>query len=375
MRRVVAVLLAGALLAACSGGDDDATSSKPVRIGRAGSVEVDSPTSVTVGAPLTAYAVSYRIEETDGDEVRTTSAELLVVRPYRSRLETLDEDGARVALRVVDFARTDQVKPGEDAKAFMPVPGPSPDDVRSDLLGPADGEVREVAGRACQVHHFGAPILAGRIIDGDTTDTCIDADGIVLEEVVTAEDEITSRWLATDVDTEPVVDDADFVIAGAEVVPAAEGGGSVQEVEPDSMPPGTFYVLDAPPAGFTHRGRYAVVPPQDARPDDEKTRARVIAGVADVYERGIDVVVVEQGGTLGQVAPFGAEPDKPTIDSFDNVPGVADAGPTIHGGEVRVLVPPGRYVKVSGTLPIDDLIAITKRLQGVPGTQLVYEND
>jgi hypothetical protein len=374
MRRLVALLVAGALLASCSGGDDDDDASPTkATIGRAGSVVVDTPASVEVGEPLDAYAVTYQVEETDGDAVRTTSARLLVDRPYRSRLETLDVDGQRVALRVVDFARSEQVEADEDAKAYAPVPGPSPDDVRGDLLAPADGEVREVAGRRCQVHRFGAPVLAGRVIAGDTTDTCIDAEGIVLEEVVTAESGITSRWLATDVDPSPTFDDADFRIDGATVVSADDGGGSVQEVRPDSSTPGTFYVLDAPPAGFEHRGRYAVVPPQAARPDDENTRAHVIAGVADVYERGIDVLVIEQGGTLGQVAPFGNEPNRTSIDAFDNVPGVADAGPMVFGGEVRVLVPPGRYVKVSGTLPVDELVAITRSLRATEGTTLVYE--
>jgi hypothetical protein len=374
MRRVVALVVTGALLAACGGGDDDDSTPRTTEtIGRSGSVEVDTPAAITVDGPPAAYAVTYQVEESDGDAVRTTSAHLLVDRPYRSRLETLDADGRRIALRTVDFGRADELKPGEQATSFMPVPGPSPDDVRGDLLPPADGEVRRVAGRDCQVHHLGAPVLAGQVIAGNTTDTCVDADGIVLEEVVTADDEITSRWLATDVDTSPAVDDADFRIDGATVVSADDGGGSVQEVRPDSSTPGTFYVLDAPPAGFVHRGRYAVVPPQAARPDDENTRAHVIAGVADIYERGIDVVVIEQGGTLGQVPPFGDERNRPSIDPFDNVPGIADAGPTVFGAEVRVLVPPGRYVKVSGTLPVDDLVAITRSLRATEGTTLVYE--
>jgi hypothetical protein len=374
MRRAVALVVVLVLVAACSGDDDDdARATPPETIGRSGSVEVDTPTSVDVVDVPQSYAVTYAIEEQDGDAVRSTSAELLVDRPYRSRLETLDAKGKRVALRVVDFGTTDQQQAGEGAKTFMPVPGPSPDDIRGDRLGAGDGEVRTVADRLCQVHHFGAPVLAGRVIKGDTTETCIDADGIVLEEVVTAEDGVTSRWLATDVDTAPAIDDAAFHIDGAEAVPAGEGGGSVQEVEPDSTTPGTFYVLDAPPAGFTHRGRYAVVPPQEARPDDENTRAHVVAGVADVYERGIDVVVVEQGGTLGQVTPFGAEPNRDTIDSLPNVPGVADLGPTIHGSELRVLIPPGRYVKVSGTVPADEVLAIAKMLRGIEGTQLVYK--
>lgn len=56
--------------------------------------------------------------------------------------------------------------------------------------------------------------------------------------------------------------------------------------EPTSRSVGQFFVLAAVPTGFAHRGRYAVVPPQEAHPDDENSRGRVIAGVVDVWVRG-----------------------------------------------------------------------------------------
>lgn len=371
MRRSLRVLLAlPVVISACSGNDDDAPA--PDRIGRDGSTVVDGADDVEIGAPLDAYAITYRVEELAGDEVQTTTATLIVQRPFRSRLEIRDGETV-VQRRVADFAYLAE-QPGDgDPTVFAAVPAPAPNDVRADLaVDDAGGEVRRVAGRECQVHALGAPLMDGDVVEGDTTESCIDADGLLLEEVVTDGDLITARWVATDVDTSPTIVDDDFFFGGVEPLPAAAGGGSVQEVMPTSQSLGTFFELDDPPAGFTHRGRYAVVPPQLANPDDPETRAQVIAAVVDVFERGRDVVVIDQGGTLGQVPPFGADPNGVLVDDIGEVGALGESIRTAAGGEIRVLRPPGRYVRVAGTLPVADLVAIARSLRAVEGTGLVY---
>ena len=59
--RLSALVALVALAAACSGGGG------PETIGRDGAEVVDGADAVTVGAPLDAYEISYRVEETDGD--------------------------------------------------------------------------------------------------------------------------------------------------------------------------------------------------------------------------------------------------------------------------------------------------------------------
>jgi hypothetical protein len=318
------------------------------------------------------YSVTYRVDVLgEDDRVERTTETRVVRRPFDSRVTTSDGEVTRAG-----FAYAGQQSGSGEPTVLTPIPAPSRDDVRGDLLvaaaGDPDGEVREVLGRRCRVLHFGAAVLDGEIVPGEITDTCVDADGIVLEEVVRDGDAISARWLATEVDVSAAVADADFRFDGAVAVPADQGGGSVRAVEPTSRSLGTFYELPSPPEGFTHLGRYAVVPPQAANPDDIESRAQVLAGVVDVFVRGVDVVVIEQGGTLGQVPPFGAHPHATVVDGVGALGDRGESFLTPTGAEVRVLVPPGRYVRVYGTVTVDDLVAILRALEPVEGGGLVY---
>lgn len=360
MRLVAALLVTGAALVAC-GGDD-----APATIDRTGSTVVDGAADVEVGELPRTYRVEYRVQQVDGDDVTTTTAVLTVDRPYRSRFE-VDE-----LVRVAELGSFGEVEPGDETEVTAPVPGPAPGDVRADVLPLRAGrEVREVLGRRCQVHRLGASLLEGEYLEGDLVDVCIDADGLVLEEVTTVDDEIVVRRVATDVELEPDLDGVDFAL-DIQPRPADEGGGSVQAVDPTSSSPGTFWILDAPPAGFTHAGRFATIPPQRARLDDEHTRAQFVAGVTDVYERGIDVVTVEQGGTLGQVPPFGDHPNGELIDDMGELGPRGELVQHANGAELRILLFPGRYVKVSGTVPGEELVAVARALRPIDGTELVY---
>ncbi|HEX4903853.1 MAG TPA: hypothetical protein VFU93_00280 [Acidimicrobiales bacterium] len=361
MLRRTALVAALAVVAACSGGDDEI---EPAPV-------VEDAATVELGDPVDGYRITYRVEERDGDDVTTQEATRLVERPFRSRFE------AGELVRVADFGYFGEREPGDETEVRTAVPAPSPGDVRADLLDlDGGGAVRRIAGRECQVHTFGAQLLLGTVADGGDTETCIDADGLVLEEVVRDADGIVSRWVATAVDIEPETTDADFALEGVAARPAAEGGGSLREVEPTSRSEGQFYELAEVPAGFVHRGRYAVVPPQEANPEDENTRAHVIAGVVDVWVRGIDVLVLDQGGTLGRVPPFGGHPNGTPEDELSaQYRGVAESIRSAHANEVRVLLPPGRYVKVIGTLPVDELIDLLADLTSSEGEGLVYLDD
>ena len=362
MPRSTALLLALALLAACSGGGDDEAIDRD---------EAPPVEAVELGDPLVAYEITYDVEERDGDDVVRREATRLVERPFRSRFESGE------LLRVADFGYFGEREPGDETEVLTAVPVPAPGDVRADLLDLDDGgEVRRIAGRPCQVHTFGAQLLLGIVAEGEDTEACIDADGLVLEEVVRDEDGIVSRWVASRVDADPATTDDDFVLDGVVARGAAEGGGSLREVEPTSRSVGQFFEPAEVPTGFVHRGRYAVVPPQEANPDDENTRAHVIAGVVDVWVRGIDVLVLEQGGTLGRVPPFGGHPNGTPEDALSaQYRGVAETIPGAHANEVRVLLPPGRYVKVVGTLPLADLVELVAALTSSEGDGLVYVDD
>lgn len=370
--RCLAGLLALCVLAACSGNGRDVATT-PSTIGRSGAKVQPSIDAVAIGAPLHAYAITYRVEELEGDAVRTSTHTLTVERPFRSRFDT------DASSRRADFGSLASANDGSAPEVLTAAPAPAPGDVRTDLLFASDPgrEVRSVAGRTCQVHRLGAPVLTGIVVplaesEGVTADICVDRDGLILEEVTFGDAHVAiSRWIATKVDVSSATNVDEFHFVDADPKPAADGGGSLRPVEETSTPPGEFWQLDAPPAGFTRKGRYAIVPPQAASPDDPETRSQVIAGVSDVFVRGDDVLVVEQGGTLGQVPPFGATPHSQLVD-LGLLAKTAEWFLTPTGAEVHVLLPPGRYVKVFGTLPAADVIAIARSLHPIEGVNLVY---
>lgn len=379
MRRAIsgALVVALALAACSSGGDDDkggaAKHATPTTIGRAGSVRDSTVPSIAIGEPLDSYAVTYRVETARDGAVRTSTATLAVDRPFRSRLEL--RSGSTVeSLSVADFSLRGTRTATGGATVLTAVPAAAPDDVRTDLVaGEGTGEVRTVLRRRCEVHRFGAPLLGGgdRVVHGAAVDACIDAEGLVLEQVARRGRSITSRWVATEVDTSAHLGAADVSLPDVAVKAADDGGGSVQPIDPASAPQGTFWQLDAPPAGFVRRGRYAVVPPQSARLDDENTRAKVVAGIVDVFVRGRDVLIVDQGGTLGQVPPFGTDPNSTLVDAGELARN-AEWFLTPTGAELRALLPPGHYVKVLGTLTPDEIIAVARQLHPIEGQGITY---
>jgi hypothetical protein len=375
MRRLVPLVAAVALAAACSGGSkgDDAAPHTTVTIGRAGSTSVDTTAHVAIGAPPDTYEVRYRIEEVHDDRAESSTARLLVDEPFRSRLE-IRRGSTLVSLRVADLHYLGTRTP-TGAVVLTSTPAPAVDAVRPDLtLHDQSGDVRRIVGRTCEMHQLGSALLDGdgTFTAGDTFDVCVDANGLVLEQLERVDDVLTRRWIATSVDTAATVTDDDVRLPGVAARPAKAGGGSVQDIEPTTAPPGSFWQLDAPPSGFTRVGRYAVVPPQGADPNDEKTRAQVMAGVVDVFVRGSDAVIVDQGGTLGHVPP----PLPPVAGSAGVELGAlakaAASYATPWGAEVRALIPPGRYVLVSGTLPAGDLVTIARQLHEIQGQGITY---
>jgi hypothetical protein len=230
-------------------------------------------------------------------------------------------------------------------------------------------EVREVAGRRCQVYrshdYLGSTVL-NPPTDSGYADSCVDAAGLLLEEVLFADGAAIARRVAVEVDEQPNVTDDLFPVA-KRTLEASAGGGVVRLMAEGSMPPGDFQVLDTPPEGFVHRGRYSVVPPQaenfDAGNPQREDFQR--AEIADVYERGLDVIVLTQGGTLRGAPPFELEPGRQRIDLGRF--GTGEVWVSALGNQVRALLGGGHYLIVSGTVDPEELAAVARALRTVPG--------
>lgn len=367
-----------------AGGDDDG--SALAELDRAGSVEVaDAPDVEVTGAPAS-YRIVYRVEDV-GEEIAYRTDVVSVRRPWESRLESRsgrppgDEE---LSSQVATFGQRINRTPGQDPAVIELGPVLPASDLRLEhVLGPAVAagrlerrEVREVLGRRCQVYRA-ADYLSASAIAPPTpelfADSCVDAAGLLLEEVLFSEGDAIARRVAVEVDESPSLDD-DLFPSGEPSVEASKGGGSMQRLVDGTSTPGTFYVADALPEGFVAVGRWSVVPPQAENFGEDITREGFRrAQVSDVYERGADVLILEQGATLQGAPPFEIDPTNPTIDlgAF----GAGEVRFSALGNQVRALLPGGKFVQATGPLPPDELAAVLRSLRATEGTELQLADD
>jgi len=329
-------------------------------------------TSVVIGHVPSSYVITYRV-----DSGGSTSEETISVRrPFDGRVE------AGESISVSSFARLLLRGRGTEGGVLAQPPSPAFGDIRFDIAL-ADGLERglierlgtaRVAGRRCQRYRTavapGSAHLQPLVKDGDSVVSCVDADGLVLDERTTAGGKEIRHQTASSVRVGVKIDDHRFSTAGAPT-PVVQGGGTVVRLTDDSRTPGTFWELRSSPSGFVHRGRYAVVPPQPGgfQPGHESER---IAGVVDVYTRGADVLLVDRGGSVGGGAPYAAEPAATDVDL-----GALGRGELLLGllaNEVRVRQPGGHYVRVSGTVKPKVLVDVARALHSVPGATLTVDD-
>ncbi|MBI2169711.1 MAG: hypothetical protein HYU28_09480 [Actinobacteria bacterium] len=351
------------------------------------------------GAPLdpgatgpTAYRIVYRIENRAGGELVLRTEEAIVRRPFDGRVEERPDappgDHTAATTTVSVFGAL-----GVESASASPV-------VLNIPANPAVADVRPLAAlerartrglvelrerrrltrldRECQVYRLGGPIGGGALTPagtpaGEYVDVCVDRWGFVLEEVEVVDgDRILRRRLAVELDVDPAVPTNAFALPDADPPPVDQGGGSVREVEPTTRPPGDefFELTGGAPAGFRHRGRYAVVPPQAREFADPLLRSQRVAGVIDVWESGPDFVAVDQGGTLGGVEPFEPEPDAEIVDAGPLGPAEVVLG--LRASEIRAQRDGGRYVRIYGTVPPERLLEVARDLEPRTGGELVY---
>lgn len=329
---------------------------------RSGSRRVVSGTSLSLSEGPSEYTITYRNRSPGA---RDTVETLEVSRPYRSRTSSPTQ------VRQTDFARI-SLNPGS-SQATVLNPPPGPIDPRPWLVvdrAVAEGllerrEQRSVAGERCQVYRGFDGVAASTIsaaLPGSHVDVCVSKDGLVLEEWQIRGGRANRQRIATRIERQdpllPPIDDAP-------PLPAAQGGGSVLAVDPLSEPPGRFFVLEAPPPGFELRGRYSVVPPQAGLADPAERR-RAVASTADVFERGIDVVVVDRGGTLNLERAIQSRPEGRSVD-LGPVLGPGELLLSWSGPEVRWGDADGKFIRVFGTIGVDEVLALARSLRETDG--------
>ncbi|HEX7166779.1 MAG TPA: hypothetical protein VF230_07350 [Acidimicrobiales bacterium] len=386
---VVAAALAVSTLTACwnRDDDDDAGAGAPLRFeGRV----IEGAPDLAFDALPASYEVTYAIDDVSGG-TRERRFELVVVdRPWASRLEGIRRPGRpAVTAEVGTFGRRSIGV--DDALVLAMPPSLAPADVRIDaavddasarglLLRREVRETRLAAGR-CQVFRSADGLAASPLAPMDAgaksyVESCIDERGIVVEELEVVDGKVVKHKLLERAIADDV-DDADRARLRVDGTPieVRSGGGSILPLTPESRLPNGMWELPAgEPSGWTRKGRFSVIPPQPENFTDPTREGARVSGVADVWERGIDVLLVEQGATLRAVDPF--PPIGEGAETIDLGPlGTAEVIVSLRMSELRVRRRGGAYVRVIGTLAVTELEAVARALAEQPGGELVFVDD
>jgi hypothetical protein len=360
----VVVPVAGAVTAAVGGGGDDGG-------------EPFFPTRTPAS-----YAITYTVTDMTQSRPTRTTERVQVRRPFESRVEVADAGGRVIGARASRLGAL--ATQGGDGRWRELSLGPAlatgdlrPGPALRDALERGWIDVRgrkEVVGRRCQVFRSGSTIAAGtlqRLARGgrDFADTCIDEAGLVLEEEWHIGGRRVQRRVAPAVDERAGSFDS---APDAEPVGESDGGGSSVEVKREGLPPGFFLDLRQAPSGFEHRGRYAVVPPRvdvGRNPLSQSSQA-VSTAIVDVWVKGADMLVVEQGTRTDPNVglPVPTTPVDVDLGPLGRGQGFVD----FRTSEVRAELPAGAFVRIYGTLPLAELTRVAKQLEPrTDGTGLI----
>ena len=332
------------------------------------------------------YTLTYRIEGFTNDGGAVIDLERRWARPpYASRVETTPDDGDEVSfLQISDFGALHTGREGEEPSILVAEPSAAPGDARVDIdmdaaleagLVEWRHEERTILDRRCQVFRISAPMDIATLTpakDEDWADLCIGDDGLVLQEEWVIGGDPFRRRTVIELDESPRIDDDRFATAEPDDSPRV---GTLGELTADSRPAGVVHhELAAPPEGFQHRGRYGYSPPR-AEADPTRPEAAKVAMIIDVYEDAEGrFVAIANGGTSDNSATVQIGADAMTVDLGPLGTGEIALG--LRHNEVRVGFDRGRFLRVFGTLPAHDLVALTRSLTAVndPDGQVVAKD-
>jgi len=337
---------------------------------------VEAGPVVHPGRGPTSYRITYR---TDGGRKSYEGTTVLEVRrPFDARQENFTGSPPGKGKPAVSIQTLGRFQQGALVLAVPPAP-PSFDLNPAASLPAASKrglvvrrERRVIAGRACQVYRTGDDPASGALKAWKPkatswNDVCLDAQGLVLEQVAVEKGAVLHRRVAVTVDLAPSLDDSLFAAAG-DVLPVQKGGGAFKQVSDDSRLPGRFWDLPSVPQGFAHIGRYVVRPPQPELVASVDRERYLLGGIADAYTSDGGVLIVEQGSTLGSEAPFAPDVTAERVDL--GALGTGEVILSLATTVVRVNLGSGAYVRVAGNLSPTTLIEVARSLLPGPGGTL-----
>jgi hypothetical protein len=207
-------------------------------------------------------------------------------------------------------------------------------------------------------------VLAGditRYVAGKSeyADFCVDRNSLVIEEMWYANGGLIRRHVATHVKIDPPIDPKVFAIE----VPRTPGldPGSVEKIDPKTTAGLHLWALPHKPKGFEALGRYAVTVSSAAIPQAQNALpAPGPNSTTDVYVRGPDLLVIDQGASLTAVTQHDSRPKRRV-----KLRGLRNGVVIIDGrmSEVRGETKDGSVVRVFGTLPPSQLLKFARELR------------
>ncbi len=316
--------------------------------------------------PRPAYSITYRVETFSGSAVDVTTETTRVRRPFDAHISSLEGEppGAAPQWSVTatlglygNSTGTSAVEANAGAPAAA-LGDPRLDATLDDLVSDGMfvlGERRQLLGRECQVYRTGLPLENPGVAaptEGDYAEICVDAAGLMLEEVYVSAGEVLQHRTAVSVDGLYEPADADFAI-DAEPAGVDAGGRDLEEIDAAAAPVAGYWAFTDPPDGYEHVGRYLLREQGD-------TADEPIESYIDVYADGPDTIIVRQGPVAAQ--PPGDVTSAPSTESaaLGSIQTLTTAGGTTvlaHPAE-----PADWFVHVSGTAPRADLLTVVEAL-------------
>jgi len=307
-----------------------------------------------------AAPLSYRmVYEVDADGTASTE-EHVVHRPFDAYIAQRDDAGQLVSEQWSTLgALVTRSKGAPAVRVDTPI-APAADDLRPDLFDARLTEAgrlvpegaSEIGGRPCR-----RSSEAGVTPDAVVTTRCIDELGLVLEERWTQQGEVVRVLRAVELQLGEDVPDID--VPDAEPLGAEMGNGAVTTLGTDEHPPfAEAFELPAPD-GFTFVGRYAVVPPR-LGPASTDLHAPRVALYTDVWRRGADLLLLDQGATTSGPPPFDERSPSEEVELARL--GTAELALDLRIAEVRLTRPDGGFVRLAGTVAPDELLRLAGSL-------------
>ena len=215
-----------------------------------------------------------------------------------------------------------------------------------------------IVGRACRMYRFSGPLMGAVAPLGtqaDHDDMCLDAEGLVMSESWTYHGKVVRQRTAVHVETS-----SGSVVDSSVPSPPSTAGAIAPTVYAATITtdphPSTFIHSPSTPPGFTATG-----PAVDFRlPDPQHPALTAATSVVWAFTAGPRVITVE-AGTEGGALPW-SNGDTVTVPVTLAGLGPAQTAAASDRFELRIDLGGGQWVRVAGTVPLDQLVAYAHHL-------------